>query len=305
MTESQGPQARPLLFRGELLRQSADRPRSGGGAKYYPFTVEESVERLKPQVATLTSDIAAMRDEYRGQSLILEATLMPNFLANSYYPAQLLEYVRVSLVGTAYGVAPRRSQTDPNPDVRVPTKRLFLEASSESIQLLDSLLDEPNSRIVPAAVRENLRVLEDVRLPKVVPQVPVESELEYDDGLQLWEGVLHPTVPPEAGGPWVSSTFSLQRLSSLVESNGGRVASDWVRNVEGTIFVPLLLPNAEAAADIANFNPLRALHPNAQTTRSRGFPRASRAAGIADPSASSLCGPWPAPSCSRIRWRMR
>jgi len=44
---------RPLLVNGEGLRQTVDPPPRGGGEKFKPFTVEESLNRLAPQVRDL------------------------------------------------------------------------------------------------------------------------------------------------------------------------------------------------------------------------------------------------------------
>src|SRR5438309_1973289 len=92
-------EARPILARGELLRRDAVRV-SGGGKKYFPQSFEQARGLLLPQVRAMRQSMAELPQECRGTRVVVEATLLPNFLANSYFPSQLFTHVDLVPVGS-------------------------------------------------------------------------------------------------------------------------------------------------------------------------------------------------------------
>ena len=103
MTEVQrnGTVSRPPLVKGEGLRLQVQAPVSGGGDKYEPQTVEQAQALLAPQIATAVREADALSPTLRARDRIyVEAKLLPNYLAASYFPAELLMHVGAAPVGS-------------------------------------------------------------------------------------------------------------------------------------------------------------------------------------------------------------
>ena len=66
---------RPILTGGELLREEVERS-FGGGDKYHPWTFDEAVERLAPQVEQVEREVEALPSQLRGARVVIEATLL-------------------------------------------------------------------------------------------------------------------------------------------------------------------------------------------------------------------------------------
>ena len=82
-----------------------------------------------------------------------------------------------------------------------------------------------------------------------------------DDGerLSTWEAVLHPYTTIR-GEPAPLDPTTMEKWFTLIESLGGRSHRDYVRDVGGLTFAPIVLA-ASQADRAATFNPLRALRP--------------------------------------------
>jgi hypothetical protein len=92
---------RRLLLNGEALRFRVELAPTGGGPKYNPFTSEEAREWLLPQIRSTRAEIQAIPDALRAADRIyVEAKLLPNYLAPSYYPEALLGYIGAVPVGS-------------------------------------------------------------------------------------------------------------------------------------------------------------------------------------------------------------
>lgn len=96
---------RPVLGGGENLKVDAVAPK-GGGAPYFPYSFGETVERLRPQAQELRQEAQQLDDTLRGERVIFESTLLPNFLANSHFPLELFREADVIPVGTRRTTAP-------------------------------------------------------------------------------------------------------------------------------------------------------------------------------------------------------
>jgi hypothetical protein len=95
-------QTRSLLVNGEGLRvEGIEAPRTTGGPKFEPRTAEAARELLIPQIEVALAAVddlpAALRAPDR---LYLEARLLPNYLAASYFPDALLTQIGATSVGS-------------------------------------------------------------------------------------------------------------------------------------------------------------------------------------------------------------
>lgn len=243
---------RPLLTGGEQLRRAVDRV-SGFGPKFHPWTVEEARASIRPQIIALEAEVRDIPDSLRGDRLVFEATVVPNYIAASYFPVQLFDEADLVLLGSRPSVATYR--TEGGGERLQPTKALILGGSSNSLAVLDRLASEDHPSRREGRLQEGFQRLEDLRLPQ--PKEVVRNAT--DDG-QLYESVLHPGWDPIERRVVPTSDTTYQKWVAYVASLGGEVVDRYRRAVAGLTFVPVWLPSAEASR-ATSFNPLRVLRP--------------------------------------------
>ena len=91
---SGGVQSRPLFVNAEALRVDVRAPSGGGGDKYEPQTLEQAQVLLAPQVEAAAASAAEMPVSLRARGHVyVEAKLLPNYLAASYFPTELLSHL--------------------------------------------------------------------------------------------------------------------------------------------------------------------------------------------------------------------
>lgn len=256
---SHGPPDRPLLSQGERLREEVDRA-AGGAPKFHPQSFEEARAALRPQVEALRHAAEETPDELRGSRLVFEATLLPNYLANSYFPTALLDQADLVAIGTRLAYAPYRTQAGERE--RAPTKALILAASGGSLDRLVSIFDAP-SAVVGRSLREAIQEFASFELPhaeEIIRSPRPSADLPHE--LATYEAVLHPAV---ADGAWLrdEAESNFQKWTAWVEQLGGQVIQRYRRAVEGLTFVPVRLP-PERLIEAARFNPLRTIRPMPQ-----------------------------------------
>ncbi|MGH2870372.1 MAG: hypothetical protein ACRDNK_22735, partial [Solirubrobacteraceae bacterium] len=247
---------RPILAGGEALRQEAERA-TGGGPKYHPRSFDEARERLGPQVEALQQAVADTPATLRGARVVFEATVLPNYLANSYFPTELFRDADLVPVGTRAATGPYQTQTRTREDQ--PTKSYLVAGDERSIARVAELLATDDARGTATTARERLRQFDLVRLPDVDEVLRVRPELP-DDELLTWEAVLHPTVDASGDVTNAERQEVLAKWVAWVERLGGEIAVNYQRIVRGMTFMPVRLP-AGAAEPATRFNPLRALRP--------------------------------------------
>jgi nucleotide-binding universal stress UspA family protein len=243
---------RPLLTGGEELRHEVERV-AGFGPKFHPWTVEAARASIRPQIVALEAAVRGIPESLRGDRIVLEATIVPNYIAASYFPERLFDEADLVVLGSRPAVAPYR--TEGAPERLRPTKALILGGTSRTLAALDRLAaeDHPNRR--ERRVQEGFQRLQDLRLPR--PQEVVRGE---GADAELYEAVLHPAWDPVERRVVPASAATYQKWISYVASLGGEVVARYRRAVSGLTFVPVRLPPAQAPR-AASFNPLRVLRP--------------------------------------------
>lgn len=101
----------------------------------------------------------------RGARLVFEATVLPNYLANSYFPAELFREADLVAVGTRAAKGPYETKTKTEEDR--PTKTYLLAGDERSIIRIADLLEDDAARGAARAAQERLRQFDLVRLPTV------------------------------------------------------------------------------------------------------------------------------------------
>ncbi|MFR9806375.1 S8 family peptidase [Pseudonocardia sp. RS010] len=246
-----------ILVNGEQMAEVVDRAR-GGGEKYHPYTFEQTQARLGSQTAALATQARTISVDLRADRVVFEAKLLPNYLANSYFPDRLADLLDLVPLGSRPATGTLRV---PSGSSVQPTKTLIVASDERGLDRLNLLIQNgPRTRSEQAAADE-LRQFELLRLPTVeeilgrAPEAPSDNAVD----LTLYEAVLHPD-------PDSTSSTSRRRLSSdtyqkfvaLVNRHGGEVIEQQADVVGGLTFVPVRLHEDELEA-VAAFNPLRSL----------------------------------------------
>jgi hypothetical protein len=246
---------RPLLGGGERLRENDVERGGGGGEGAHPYGFEEARALLKPQVERLAEQVTAMPDELRAEHVIIEATILPNYLAASHFPDALLAATQLYPVGTRQTTAPYR--TPKRHREEVPTKTLLLAGSVESVHRLAGLIAAP---IQAGQMRlwTQIREFHQINLPN--PELVVRRWPQVGEGETItWEAVLNPVGrTDDEQVRWGQEAF--EKFAAHIAKLSGEVDRDYRRVVRGVTFVPVLLP-VEEVLRAPEFNLLRAIRP--------------------------------------------
>jgi hypothetical protein len=248
---------RPLLSGGEHLAEEIERA-GGGGGKNHPRSLEQAIAHLTPQYERLAEQAASIPSEKRGRRIVIEAEVLPNYLANSDFPKELFAEADLVPVGTK--VARGTYRTPKKPPEERETKNYLLAGDERSFALLGDMIRGENVRGARGErARLSLRQFELLRVPRPQDTLRMKAEPPIGD-LPTWEAVFHPAfdrrrtpIPADEDELW-------QKWLDLVGSLGGAVAERYARQISDLVFVPIQLPR-EAAEEAASFNPLRTLRP--------------------------------------------
>ncbi len=267
MPSGEDNQPRPLLGNGKVLARDAEKFR-GPPDKYHPRTFAEARELLGPMVETMRTETARMPEGLRGERIVFEAELLPNYLAASHHPAKLRRAADLVVVGTKAARGILRTKKSEKADQA--TKSLLLAGTEESLRRLDHLIRGTDI----AGVEPDPRVLQDITkferlelagVERIVRR-PADAEGDAPPEVLAWEAVLHPSVDATGRVTEAARDIVLSRWRALVGRLGGSLHDDFIRSVGNLIFMPVEL-SEEALEAAASFNPLRVLRPMPQMRR--------------------------------------
>jgi subtilase family protein len=264
MAEEKRDQRRPLLVGGEKLRGKGSRAGRypGDDEKHHPSTIPQAQARLRPQAAALAAGVDGLPERLRGEHVVFEATLEPNYIANSYFPDATLMKEQLYVVGTrqtstVYKTKKKKMDA-------APTKTLLIAGQPDRVaHFARAVADVRNSTVDWEEVRE-FSALNLPNASRVVRGVPPDLG---EGELITWEAVLHPIGrDPDEWSAWLDSAF--EKFVRVIKSLGGDVDEDFRRAIDGLTFVPVLL-HKEGAVEATRFNLLRSIRP---MPRLRSFP---------------------------------
>lgn len=260
MADVQGSDSgpRPLLVNGEALRLDVQAPNGGGGDKYEPQTVEQAQELLVPQIIAATEAVADLSQTLRAKDRVyVEAKLLPNYLAASYFPTELLAHVGASPVGSRADIG---QYVTKNRSTTEQTRRLIFAVSDDGLQELRRLITNGGRNRTEDQAFTQIRELDEISLPREsdVLRSPEDTDRDSSDR-RVWEAVLHP-LTSRLGEPVPLDEETLERWTTLIANEGGEIFRDYIRRVGGLTFTPVSLQRDQVAR-IARFNPLRVLRP--------------------------------------------
>lgn len=241
-----------IFVNGEELSSPAIRA-NGGGGKHHPQTLEQARLNLAPQLASVRSAIIALPDTLKAERVVLEAEVFANYLANSYFPEDLVTQLKLRPLGSKvveHGIQslPSTGETD------AVSKSFLLSADAQAVQEMEAIL---------AGTAGTKGAAEDLRqFTKISVSAAHRATVDTVDGaLKAFEAVLHPDPDESTVFERAAATEpTLRKFEDLVEAVGGRVLREHNEVVDGLTFVALELP-PERVEDVAAFNPLRSLTP--------------------------------------------
>ncbi len=248
---------RPLLVNGEALRLDVQAPNPGGGDKYEPQTVEHAQSVLAPQVVDAADAVSALPQQLRARDRVyVEAKLLPNYLAATYFPTELLAHVGAVPVGSRadVGLYVTRSRS-----VEAQTRRLIFAISDDGLRELRRLITEGGRTRTEDQAFTQIRELSEIALPRESDVLRAPEPRTPTSDRRVWEAVLHP-LSSSLGEPVPLDDDALERWFALVADEGGELHHDYIRRVGGLTFTPVSLEEERAPA-LARFNPLRVLRP--------------------------------------------
>ena len=244
---------RPLLANGEKLKQPATRPR-GPSSKFHPLTLQAAWEKLAPQAVALTAGIDRMQQGAVGKHLVFEATLLPNYLASTYFPSEVLERGNLYLVGSRPARGTKVTEKKELPDQA--TRTLMLAGDPRAVRnFVSHLTQEPET--TNERDWEQFRRFATVTLPRK-ENVIVSRPKSIADATTFEAVLTHVYGSQRQEEEWADYHFD--QFVDWVAALGGVVDIDYRRDLQGLSFVPVLLPNT-ALDRVADFNLLRAIRP--------------------------------------------
>ena len=235
-------QNRPLLVNGEALRVGVTAPNSGGGPKHEPRTAEEAATLLLPQLTTAVQDARALPQELRAEGRVyVEAKLVANYLAPSYFPTPLLATIGATPVGSRADVGLYETASKSE---QVQTRRLIFTLPEGGLTTFESLVRTGGQGRTQAQAFTEIRKLDEVALPDPSRVLRTPARAADHEGARTWEAVLHP-LTTLSGEAVPLDEATLLRWFALIEAHNGYAHRDFVRTVGGLTFT-IWAPNRHA-----------------------------------------------------------
>lgn len=239
-----------LIGRGETLVQPISLA-SGGGEKAHPYTFDQALKRLQPEIDRLNSAIDSLPPlACPNDEAVISMTLHPSYLAKSYHPTRLLNGLGLRQVGSRERrVMPDRWTQKERPAEPLVAPELFVAGSRKRIAQLGRIVRS----VSETGIQDDFRRIEHIS-PLGADRI---GRIVGDDKLPPLEVVLHADAS-EAWGDEVLRGFYEWCRSIGVEADFSRR-----QQVGGLSFLGFHAPRA-AVPEMAKFSFLRTVRRMAQ-----------------------------------------
>lgn len=129
-----------LIGFGETLTVEVTPPKGGGGKKH-PYTFEQAQNRLRPQIAELSSRIKKVPKKVTfDNNVVASFTLHPSYLAKSYFPEKVFDNSGLRNIGSkGIKIRPEISTNSKLPEQQA-TTTLYMEGRPENFSAFESIL---------------------------------------------------------------------------------------------------------------------------------------------------------------------
>lgn len=247
---------RPLLGGGERLAHKVTRA-PGGAPGWNPRSFDEAAALLAPKARRVAEEVRQLPEPLRATHVVIEAKVLPNYLAGSHYPDTLLRTASLYPVGTRQSRGTYYTPKRP-PRENEPTKTYLLAGDDDAVDRLADLIDRgPTAGLTQ--LWKDIRELDEIQLPQ--PETVLRG-IPEDTGageIVTWEAVLT-GLGASAGERERYTAEVLEKFIAYVETLRGEVDRAFIRRVDGLTFLPVAL-TAEDAPEAARFNALRTIRP--------------------------------------------
>lgn len=250
----------PTLGRGETLREEIQLE-SGGGPGYDPQTPAEVRWRLGGHASQLARAAAERSPAELGSSgrVIVEAKVLPNYLAASHTPHELIDSSGLAIVGTRPARGEHRTaRRDPVPDA--PAKVYLPSGSPTDATRLAEFL-QPETQL-PEKIYRQLSQLDELALGDAETVVNIDDELlEYDDeGRALLEAVMHPQIGEHGVGDEAAQVRNVEAFDKYLATLHTNARHSTAAIDDGVAFLSVAVDPA-AIPLVARYTQLRVLRP--------------------------------------------
>lgn len=213
----------------------------GGGPKWLPYSIKDAREVLHPQIIAVQKFAEAIPERFAPRrEVTAKIVLHPVFLAKSYFPANLLRDVGLTILGSRpIKISPRKKRNDTDPPAE--TASIFVSGTAEDFQSMDAKLRDEGT---PSGKQEQF-----ARIELIDPYGNDEKLRIRDDS--KWPDYIHVTLHAHETDADILGAFR-----SLVEELGGIVTTRGLRFVPGLTFATVKI-QANQVAELAKFSRIR------------------------------------------------
>lgn len=177
-----------LLGRGERLTTDVV-IRSGGAEKIPPYSVSEAKTRLTPMIRAAVEALDAIPAAAApGEKVVATLTLNPEYIAKSYFPAELLKTVGLEAVGSRPRlIKPEKKSREREPEDAV-TTQLFVSGTRQAFR---NWAQGITNWAEGSRAAEELVTIEEVHAPtpaeKIKGQLPGAGDVVFEVVLHVDE----------------------------------------------------------------------------------------------------------------------
>lgn len=254
-----------LLGRGERLTSDVI-IRSGGVEKVPPYTVAEAKARLAPMIRSAVAQLDSIPDGAApDDKVVARLTLNPEYIAKSYYPAELLRTVGLEAVGSRPRVVkPQKRSRNREPEDAITTE-LFVAGQRSAFRRWAVGVADWDEQ---SDVAQELVAIEEVHAPtageKIKGSLPEQGDVVFEVVLHVDELMGEATAVP--------------KFSQYLQQLGLDAQLDRRFYAGGLCFLEVHAP-ADRAQDIATYSIVRAVRKMPQLRMLRPTIRASEIPG--------------------------
>ncbi|MFA6662023.1 MAG: S8 family peptidase [Bacilli bacterium] len=199
-----------LLGKGELLTETVMMKSSWGGGKAFPYTFEESLERLVPEFKSVSTEVDKLSEKECPMDYAVETfTLHPSFIARSYYPSALFQVLELTPVGSrSVVVCPEKSTRKEGPK-ETETSQLFVAGKRKILRAIPDII---NSFAPDSQEAKDVMKIECIGVH--VPVLNSVTKIKEDSVNSYFEIALQ--LPHENDDAILTSFFSYANELSIV-----------------------------------------------------------------------------------------
>lgn len=239
---------RPILYKGEVYSKVIEK-RSGGDSKQPHLTYDQARTRVLADIAVTKSEVASTpADKKLPHEFVICVRMSQGFSAKSYYPKSLFDSIGEN--GQAEEIGSRIWRDADGEDSLPDTGKLFfVRTTNAGLEQLESKLSQEEDSVTKAFAY-------DVRKIEAVNTLTADEQIlgipsNWEEG--RLEAVLHPFAQDK--------DLVLSNFLNLLGDSGANLEKVKYKQYESGVTFVSLYGDKEIIAKVAEYNPLRTIHP--------------------------------------------